>query len=149
MDDILLTQSFTAPAGVNRRSWGGILLTTLVTAFLIFDAVIKLIVIGPVVTAFGELGYPVSLAPVIGTLALACLAVYLIPRTSFLGAILLTGYLGGAVASHVRIGSPLFTHKLFPIYIALMVWGSLFLRDPRLRDLVLKGPSRSSSSHRA
>jgi|SRR5262245_13733748 len=149
MDDILVTQAFKTIPGARKHSWGGIVLTVLVTAFLIFDAVIKLIVIGPVVTAFGELGYPVSLAPVIATLALACLAVYLIPRTSFLGAILLTGYLGGAVASHVRIGSPLLTHKLFPIYIALMVWGGLFLRDPRLRDLVLRGPSRSSSSHRA
>ncbi|HEY1308163.1 MAG TPA: DoxX family protein [Vicinamibacterales bacterium] len=149
MDDILVTQAFKTIPGTRKHSWGGIVLTVLVTAFLIFDAVIKLIVIGPVVTAFGELGYPISLAPVIGTLALACLALYLLPRTSFLGAILLTGYLGGAVASHVRIGSPLLTHKLFPIYIALMVWGGLFLRDPRLRDLVLKGPSRSSSSHRA
>src|SRR5262249_40674237 len=129
------------------RAWAGIVLTMLVAAFLIFDAVIKLIVNGPVVTAFAELGYPLSLAPVIATVALACVAIYLIPRTSFLGAVLLTAYLGGAVASHVRIGSPLFTHKLFPIYIALMLWGGLFLRDPRVRDLVLWGQDHSSSSH--
>ena len=149
MNDILVDQTFRVATRERGRSWVGVTLTTLGAAFLIFDAVIKLIVIGPVVTAFGELGYPVSLAPLIGTVALACLAVYLVPRTSFLGALLLTGYLGGAVASHVRIGSPLFTHILFPIYIALLIWGGLFLRDPRLRDLLARGSSAASSSRRA
>ena len=71
-----------------------------------------------------------------GCLELACLVVYAIPRTSVLGAILLTGYLGGAVASHVRIGSPLFGFVLFPVYVGLLIWGALFLRDDRLRALI-------------
>src|SRR5215471_10000161 len=123
-----MTEAIHTGARTKGRAWGGIVLTVLVAAFLMLDAVVKLVVIGPVVTAFAELGYPISLAPVIATLAIACLTVYLIPRTSILGAILLTGYLGGAIASHARIGSPLFTHTLFPIYIALMVWGGVFLR---------------------
>ena len=86
--------------------------------------------------SFGQLGYPVSLALGIGAVELACLVLYVIPRTSVLGAILLTGYLGGAVATHVRVGSPLLTHVLFPIYVAALVWGGLFLREGRLRALV-------------
>jgi hypothetical protein len=72
----------------------------------------------------------------IGALLLACTVVYLIPRTSLLGALLITGYLGGAIATHVRVGSPLFSHVLFPIYVALLVWGGVFLRCPRLRELI-------------
>ena len=72
----------------------------------------------------------------IGLIELVCLALYLIPRTSVLGALMLTGYLGGAIATHVRIGSPLPTHTLFPIYVALMVWGGLYLRESRLRELL-------------
>jgi hypothetical protein len=78
----------------------------------------------------------VSVSRGIGLLQLVCLAVYVIPRTSILGAILLTGYLGGAVATHVRVGSPLFTHILFPIYVAVLLWGGLFLRDDRVRALI-------------
>jgi len=88
------------------------------------------------VEAFAQLGYPVSLAFSIGILELMCLVVYVIPRTSILGAILLTGYLGGAVASNVRIDTPLFTHVLFPIYVGVFIWGGLFLRDDRLRALI-------------
>lgn len=67
---------------------------------------------------------------------LICVAIYLVPRTSLLGAILLTGYLGGAIASHVRIGDPLFSHVLFPTYVAALIWGGLYLRDARVRALV-------------
>jgi hypothetical protein len=83
-----------------------------------------------------ELGYPESVVVGIGIIELVCLVVYLIPRTTVLGAVLLTGYLGGAIASHVRIGSPLFTHVLFPIYVAALIWGGLFLREGRLRALI-------------
>jgi DoxX-like family len=89
-----------------------------------------------VVEAFNQLGYPVSLAPAIGILELACVVIYVIPRTAVLGAILLTGFLGGAVAIHVRVGDPLFTHTLFPIYVGVLVWGGLFLREARLRALI-------------
>jgi DoxX-like family len=78
----------------------------------------------------------VSVAPGIGTLELACIAVYLVPRTSVLGAILLTGFLGGATATHVRVGDPLFSHVLFPSYVGALIWVGLLLRDPRLRALV-------------
>lgn len=90
----------------------------------------------PVLESFARLGYPEGVATGIGILELVCLAVYVIPRTSVLGAILLTGYLGGAVATHVRIGDPLFTHVLFPTYVGLLLWVGLFLRDARLRSLI-------------
>ncbi len=72
----------------------------------------------------------------IGVIELICLALYLVPSTNVLGAVFLTGYLGGAIATHVRIGSPLPSHTLFPIYVALLVWGGLYLRDARLRELL-------------
>lgn len=85
-----------------------------------------------------QLGYPanVSLARGLGILTLVCTVLYAIPRTSVLGAILLTGLLGGAIATHLRVGSPLFTHLLFGVYLGLMVWGALYLRDDRLRALI-------------
>ncbi len=106
--------------------------------FLLVDAGFKLIkpLPAPTVQAFGQLGYHIGLAAGIGILLLGCVALYLIPRTSVLGAILLTGYLGGAVASHVRIGDPWFSHALFPVYIGLFVWGGLYLRDQQLRALI-------------
>ncbi len=90
----------------------------------------------PVVESFRQLGYPTSLGLAIGLLELTCLVLYVVPRTSVLGAVLLTGYLGGAVATHVRVGSPLFTHILFPIYVAGLIWGGLFLRERRLLTLI-------------
>jgi hypothetical protein len=104
--------------------------------FLLFDAIIKLIKIRPVVEGFARLGYPEGVAVPIGALLLVCVIIYVIPRTSVLGAILLTGYLGGAVATHVRVGDPLFSHVLFPTYVGLLIWGGLYLREERLRALV-------------
>ena len=122
---------------MGAKRWAGLILTALPVLFLLFDTVIKVMAIGPVVVdSFAELGFPVSLARGIGLLELGCLAVYVVPRTSVLGAVLLTGYLGGAIATHVRIGSPLFTHVLFPVYVALLVWAGLFLREDRLRSLI-------------
>ena len=121
-----------------KALWTGRILSGLVVFFLLVDAAYKLIkpLPAPAVQAFGKLGYPVELAAGIGILLLSCVALYLIPRTSILGAILLTGYLGGAVASHVRVGDPWFSHALFPVYIGLLVWGGLYLRDQRLRALI-------------
>jgi hypothetical protein len=96
----------------------------------------KLIKPPPVVQATVDLGYPESSIIGLGIVLLACVVLYVIPKTSLLGAILLTGYLGGAVATHVRVGSPLFTHTLFPVYLGVLVWGGLFLRDPRIRMLI-------------
>lgn len=117
------------------RSRIGWALSALPVLFLTFDSVIKLMAIQPVVESFQQLGYPVSLAPTIGLIELACLVLYVVPRTAALGAVLLTGYLGGAIATHVRLLNPLFSHTLFPIYVAALVWGGLYLRDARVRAL--------------
>jgi len=135
------------PSLVSRkRLWTGRLLSTLAVLFLLFDSVIKLTNIAPVVESFTRLGIPVDLAPWIGTLELVCLAVYLVPRTAIPGAILLTGFLGGAVLTHVRIGAPLFSHVLFPVYIGALIWGGLFLRD-RLQAIIVD-LAAPRSSHR-
>ena len=90
----------------------------------------------PVVEGTVQLGYPESVLLGLGIVLLTCTVLYMIPRTAILGAILLTGYLGGAIATHVRVGSPLFSHTLFPVYVALLIWGGLYLRDDRLRSLI-------------
>jgi hypothetical protein len=111
-------------------------LTGLVTLFLLFDSVGKLLRLRQMVEGTAALGYPDSAVRVIGAILLACLILYLIPRTAVLGGILLTGYLGGAVASNLRVGNPLVTNTLFPIYVGALIWGSLLLREDRLRALV-------------
>lgn len=113
--------------------WAGRVLSTLAVLFLVFDSVGKLLMIQPVLDGAAQLGYPVSTMFGIGVILLLCVATYVIPRSAVLGAVLLTGYLGGAIATHVRVGSPLLTHTLFPTYVALFAWGGLFLRDARLR----------------
>jgi DoxX-like protein len=115
--------------------WAGRIMSALAVLFLAFDGVIKVLNLAPAVEATTQLGYPASLVIGIGILELACLVIYAIPRTSVLGAILLTGYLGGAIATQVRAGSTLFS-VVFPIIIGLLIWGGLFLRDGRLRALV-------------
>jgi hypothetical protein len=119
----------------NASLWTGRVLTGLALLFLLFDAVIKVLRLAPAVQATADLGFPSSAVFGLGVLELACIALYMTPGTSFLGAILLTGYLGGAVATHVRLGNPLFSHVLFPTYIGLAIWGGLYLRDSRLRVL--------------
>ncbi|NPV24351.1 DoxX family protein [Bradyrhizobium aeschynomenes] len=118
--------------------WSGRILSGLVTLFLLFDGAIKLIPLDVVTQTMDQMGYGSSdgMARALGLLTLLCTALYALPATSLLGAILLTGYLGGAIASHVRIGSPLFSHVLFGLYLGLMVWGGLWLRDRRLRALL-------------
>jgi hypothetical protein len=134
--EMSVTTNQLTDASSKGRRWAGRILTAIPVLFLLFDGVAKLMMAQPVVDAMPKLGYPVSLAVGIGVLLLACLALYVIPRTSVLGAILLTGYLGGAVATHVRIGDPLFSHVLFPVYVGLLLWGGLYLRDARLRALI-------------
>ena len=116
--------------------WTGRVLSTLPILFLLFDAIMKLMKPDFVVKATLELGYPENVIVGLGIILLISTLLYAIPRTSFLGAILLTGYLGGAIATHVRLGNPLFTHILFPVYLALFIWGGIFLRDARLRALI-------------
>jgi len=123
----------------------GRILSGLVIAFLLFDSIGKLLVVRPVLEGTRELGYPVDVVFGLGLTLLACVVLYAIPRSSVLGAILLTGWLGGAIATHVRVGNPLFTHVLFPVYVGLMVWGGLYLRNGNLRALFsLGGPGGTS-----
>lgn len=133
-----LVQPNVEPMTISRKSvWAGRVLSGLVVAFLLFDGVIKLVPLQVVLDSVKQLGWPndVDTARLLGLLTLASTIIYAIPRTSVLGAILLTGYLGGAIATHLRIGSPLFTHILFGAYLGIMLWGGLWLRDPRLRAL--------------
>lgn len=113
--------------------WTGRVLGGLAAAFLIFDSIGKLLRVQPVIEGTVSLGYPVGVIIPLGVTLLTCVLVYLVPRTAVLGALLLTGYLGGAVATHVRVGNPLLTHTLFPTYVAALLWGGLMLRDRRLR----------------
>src|SRR5436305_13774862 len=115
--------------------WLGRVLSGLVIVFLLFDGAIKLVPWPVVTETMDKMGYGASenLARSLGIITIVCTVLYSIPPTSILGAILLTGYLGGAMASHVRIGSPLISHVLFGFYLGLMVWGGLWLRDPTLR----------------
>jgi hypothetical protein len=129
-------QSAALPLPVSKKGlWAGHVLTALAVLFLLFDGVIHLMQIPPVVESAAQLGYPAGVFVPLGIIELACVALYLFPRTSVLGAVLLTGYLGGAIAIHVRVASPLFSHTLFPVYVALLLWGGLYLRDERLRAL--------------
>ena len=127
----------TAPVS-NAARWTGRVLSGLVIVFLFLDGAIKLVPWPVVTETMDRIGYgsSESLARTLGVITVACTVLYAIPRTSMLGAILLTGYLGGAMASHLRIGSPLFSHTLFGLYLGLMVWGGLWLREPRLRALI-------------
>ena len=115
--------------------WAGRVISALAVLFMLFDGAIKLVKIAPVTEAFAHLGYPESVAITIGTLELVCTALYVIPRTSLFGALLLTGFLGGAVSTHVRVGDPLFP-IFFPFLIGAMIWGGLYLTDSRLRVLL-------------
>lgn len=124
----------TAPVSKKRLSAGRII-SALPALFLIFDGIMKLVKPAPVVEATVRLGYPESVIVGMGIVLLACTVLYLIPRTAILGAILLTGYLGGAVATHVRVGEGLFP-VLFPVVFGALLWGGLWLRDERLRALI-------------
>ena len=131
--------TFAETAPVSKPAlWTGRVLSGLVTLFLLLDGGMKLVPLSIVTETMDKIGYgsSESLARSLGAITLVCTILYAIPPTSILGAILLTGYLGGAMASHLRIGSPLFSHTLFGLYLGLMVWGSLWLRDRSLRSLI-------------
>jgi hypothetical protein len=125
-----------APAGVTRTSiWTGRVVTGIISVLLAMDAGLKVFMLGPAVEGTAQLGYPPNIVFPLGLIQAVSLVLYLTPRTSVLGAVLWTGYLGGAVATHVRLDNPLFTHTLSPIYVAIMLWGGLWLRDRRLRNV--------------
>jgi len=131
--------TFAETAPVSKPAlWTGRVLSGFVTLFLLLDGGMKLVPLSIVTETMDKIGYgsSESLARCLGAITLVCTILYAIPPTSILGAILLTGYLGGAMASHLRIGSPLFSHTLFGLYLGLMVWGGLWLRDRSLRSLI-------------
>jgi hypothetical protein len=134
----------TPPAGRAPVAVGGWVMSGLFIAFMLMDATMKLLALPVVLETGGPLGFPgETLARALGALLLACTLLFAVPRTTVLGAILLTGYLGGAVATHVRVGNPLFSHVLFGAYLGVLMWGSLYLRDARIRALIpLRTPSR-------
>jgi hypothetical protein len=118
------------------RLWTGRVVSGLTAALLLLDGALKALKLPAVVAATVKVGFPESAVAGIGCALLVSTLLYLIPRTSILGAILLTGYLGGAVATHVRLGDPLFSHVLAPVYLAVFVWGGLCLRDKWLQALI-------------
>jgi hypothetical protein len=120
----------------NARLWTARVISALAIIFFLLDGVMHVMVPLPVSDAFRQLGFPISLSPVIGFVELVCTLVYVVPRTAIFGAILLTGVLGGAVTAHVRVGDPLFPTLIFPIIVGLLIWGPLYIRDERLRALI-------------
>ena len=136
-DQALTAIAVTGPVSKPAR-WMGRMLSGLVILFMLFDGAIKLVPWPIVTETMDRMGYgsSESLARSLGAISLVCTVLYAVPPTSILGVILLTGYLGGAMASHVRIGSPLFSHILFGFYLGVMAWGGLWLRDRKLRALM-------------
>lgn len=116
--------------------WGGRVMSGLACLFLAFDASMKVLAVPEAVQGTTDLGYPAGVLLWLGIVQVVCLVAYLIPRTAVLGAVLWTGYLGGAIATHVRLEHPWATHILFPIYVAVLLWGGLWLRDRQLRELL-------------
>jgi DoxX-like protein len=135
----MTTTPYFAEAGATSSSaqiWTGRVLSGLAVLFLLMDATMKVLRPPFVIEGTTKVGYSAGVILPLGIIQLVCLIIYLVPRTSVLGAILWTGYLGGAVATHVRVGDPLFSHILFPTYVAALLWLGLWLREPRLRALV-------------
>jgi hypothetical protein len=119
-----------------RAVISGWILTGIVALLLALDAGIKLVRAKAAIEGSAQLGFSPDQVFVIGVIAAVCLVLYLIPRTAPLGAVLWTGYFGGAIVTHFRVGNPLLTHVLSPIYVSALIWGSLYLRDPRVRALL-------------
>jgi DoxX-like family len=124
------------PIVSKSKLWTGRIISGLAVAFLLIDSVMKLMRANVSVQATIQLGYPEGFVVPIGVVLLVCTLLYVIPRTSIWGAVLLTAYLGGAVATQVRAGTPIISNALFPVYVGVMVWGGLYLRDNRLGELI-------------
>jgi hypothetical protein len=116
--------------------WAGWIMSGVVVLFLLLDGVTKLLLVEPVIEATRQIGYPLDVIRPLGIICLVCAVLYAIPRTAILGAILLTGFLGGAIASKVRLEEALFSQVLFGAYVGVLAWGGLYLRDGRLRVLI-------------
>lgn len=144
MDSTLAANALSAPVTTTSRGrlWTGRIVAGIVVAFMLFDAILKLINPAGVQQAFARTGWPVHLSPVLGVILLVSTILFIVPRTTILGALLLTGFLGGAVATNVRLEEPLFSHTLFPVYFGILLWGSLWLRDSRIAALIPLQKSR-------
>jgi hypothetical protein len=116
--------------------WAGRVMSGLLVAFMLMDSIIKLILIQPVIDTMTQMGLPVAMARPIGAIELIVTLLYIVPRTSVLACVLLTAVFGGAIASHWRLGDPLFSHTLFGVYLGLLAWGGVWLRDPRVRAVM-------------
>lgn len=134
----IYAETAAGPTISTAARWTGRVLSGVVVLFLLFDGAIKLLPLPVVTETMDKMGWGAGegLARSLGVITIACTVLYAVPPTSILGAILLSGYLGGAIASHVRIDSPLFSHTLFGLYLGLILWGGLWLRDPALRALL-------------
>lgn len=122
----------------SKAKWASYAMSGLVVAFMLLDGAMKLVPLDVTTEAAAMLGYPgtAEFTRGLGLTGILCTLLYAVPRTSVLGAILLTGYMGGTAAAHLRVGNPLFTHVLFGAYFAILAWGGLYLRDPRIRALL-------------
>ncbi|HYK38070.1 DoxX family protein [Alloacidobacterium sp.] len=130
-------QAVAAASVVSRkRLWTGRVLSGFVVLFLLMDGVMKLFKPAPVLKAQAELGWPDNITVATGIVLLICTILYAVPWTAILGAILLTGYLGGAVAVQWRVGNPLFAETLFPVYMGILLWAGVYLRDTRLCEVI-------------
>jgi hypothetical protein len=136
MNAVTLDTPPTTSSPTRKATWLGRGLSGFAVLFLLFDVTIKLTGHPSVAEASAQLGLPAWQAAPIALVLAACLTLYVIPRSAVVGAVLLTGYLGGAVQVHVRAESPLFSHTFFPLYVAAFIWGGLYLRDARVRRMV-------------
>ncbi|HEY0652012.1 MAG TPA: DoxX family protein [Chryseosolibacter sp.] len=132
-----LNATLTASAPSKGKVWASRIMGGLVILFMLMDSVFKFIVNEEVIKGTTELGFSTHHLPILGTLGLISIVLYALPRTSVIGAILLTGYWGGAIATHVRMDNPLFSHVLFPVYLGILAWGAVFLKNEQLRKAIL------------
>ena len=124
-------------ASSTAKVWSGRIMGGIVILFMLMDSSFKFIVNEEVIKATTDLGFQAHHLPILGTLALISTLLYILPRTEILGALLLTAYWGGAIATHVRMDNPLFSHILFPVYLGILAWGALWIKSERLRNLIL------------
>ena len=134
---ITIQATLPATSSSTAKIWAGRIMGGLVILFMLMDSTFKFIVNEEVIKGTTDLGFQVHHLPIMGTLGLIATLLYIFPRTEILGALLLTGYWGGAIATHVRMDNPLFTHILFPVYLGVLAWGALWMKSERLRNLIL------------
>ena len=135
----MTTMQATLPTAVpsTAKLWTGRIMGGLIILFMLMDSTFKFIVNDDVIKATTDLGFQAHHLPILGTLGLIATVLYILPRTEILGALMLTAYWGGAIATHVRLDNPLFTHILFPVYLGVLAWGALWIKSERLRKLIL------------